>query len=85
MARIIIENEGRTTVIENAVDWSIWDSEDVDGIVADYFKVELSEEEKQKLYSDIHNKCFKYSGTVEFDDLVDIVTEEMEKLGYGRN
>lgn len=85
MARIIIENEGRTTVIENAVDWSIWDSEDVDGIVADYFKVELSEEEKQKLYSSVHNKCFKHSGTVEIDDLIDIVTEEMEKLGYERD
>lgn len=85
MARIIIENEGRTTVIENAVDWSIWDSEDVDGIVADYFKVELTEEEKQKLYCGVHHKCFKCSAAVEYDDLLDIVTEEMEKLGYERN
>lgn len=83
MARITIENEGRITVIENAVDWSIWDSDDVDGLLADY-KFNIPESEYPKLYSAIHNRCFKFSGVVEWDDLIDIVISEAEKLGYKR-
>lgn len=81
MAKITIENEGRVTVIENALDWQIWDTEDVDGLVAD-FKITLSDEEKQKLYCGVHHQAFKLDYCCEFDDLYEIVIDELSKLGY---
>lgn len=80
--KITIEkDDGTITVIENAVDWCVWDSVDVDGIIADY-NISLSEEERKVLYDNVRDKNFSMNDYCTLDDLVSNINECLEEMGY---